>query len=272
MPVRADILGFEQRVTQTVSWRWALAYAASLGFGELEDGLVPGPFCVCLEWPLVGGDERAARCGLSAAERLRNVHVSQDSTFHQPIRPGMRVATTSRIAHARQTSAGAFLLARLESREAENGDLLVTSWSGAVLRGVAFDRPVDAPPPPDAPAMPEAVEPGAETIAIPIARTLPHVYTECARIWNPIHTERAAALAAGLPDIILHGTVTWALAGAVTAGGVGRLRRLSGRFRAPVIPGGMLTVHRRPASGGVGFAATSQSGAVALACGWAGTT
>jgi hypothetical protein len=34
----------------------------------------------------------------------------------------------------------------------------------------------------------------------------------------------------------------------------------------------MLTVHRRPASGGVGFAATSQSGAVALACGWAGTT
>ena len=27
------------------------------------------------------------------------------------------------------------------------------------------------------------------------------MYTECARIWNPIHTDRAVALAAGLPDI-----------------------------------------------------------------------
>jgi len=38
------------------------------------------------------------------------------------------------------------------------------------------------------------------------------VYTECARIWNPIHTDRAVAMDAGLPDIILHGTATLALA------------------------------------------------------------
>lgn len=47
---------------------------------------------------------------------------------------------------------------------------------------------------------------------VPIAPTLAHVYTECARIWNPIHTDRAVALDAGLPDIILHGTATLALA------------------------------------------------------------
>jgi acyl dehydratase len=47
---------------------------------------------------------------------------------------------------------------------------------------------------------------------VPISRTLAHVYTECARIWNPIHTDRAVAHAAGLPDIILHGTATLALA------------------------------------------------------------
>jgi acyl dehydratase len=39
-----------------------------------------------------------------------------------------------------------------------------------------------------------------------------HVYTECARIWNPIHTDAAVARAAGLPGIILHGTATLALA------------------------------------------------------------
>jgi acyl dehydratase len=47
-------------------------------------------------------------------------------------------------------------------------------------------------------------------VAVPA--NLAHVYTECARIWNPIHTDRAVALAAGLPDIILHGTATLALA------------------------------------------------------------
>jgi len=39
-----------------------------------------------------------------------------------------------------------------------------------------------------------------------------HVYTECARIWNPIHTDRRVARSAGLPDILLHGTATLALA------------------------------------------------------------
>jgi acyl dehydratase len=38
------------------------------------------------------------------------------------------------------------------------------------------------------------------------------VYTECARIWNPIHTDIAVARAAGLPGIVLHGTATLALA------------------------------------------------------------
>ena len=282
MPVRADAPGFTQAVTQTVTPRWALAYAASLRFTApacLDDaapgGLaIPGPFCVCLEWALVGGDERAARLGLTAAERRRNVHVSQDSVFHRPVRPGMAVTTTSRIAHARQTSAGAFLLTRLDSRDAATGALLVTSWSGAVLRGVAFDGEVDAAMPSEAPAEPQPLAPGGEREVIATARGLPHVYSECARIWNPIHTERAVALAAGLPDIVLHGTITWALAGqailrARAGGDVTRLRRLSARFRAPVIPGDSFTLHHAAAAEGVRFTALAKGGAVALASGLA---
>jgi acyl dehydratase len=65
------------------------------------------------------------------------------------------------------------------------------------------------------------------------------IYTECARIWNPIHSDRAYAMAAGLPDIILHGTATMALAvsGIVNnciGGDVGRVRRIGGRFSAMV--------------------------------------
>ena len=44
-----------------------------------------------------------------------------------------------------------------------------------------------------------------------MAATAAHVYTECARIWNPIHTDPEYARAAGLPGIILHGTATLAL-------------------------------------------------------------
>lgn len=287
MPVRGDVLGFEQQVTHSVPQRWTLAYAAALGLEGpewLDDAApggapVPGPFCVCLEWALVGSDARAERLGLSLAERRRNVHASQDSTFHLPVRPGMRVTTTSRIAHARATSAGAFLLTRLESREAETGDLLTTSWSGAVLRGVAFDGEVASPLPPDLPPVPEDVAPAALSggrVVVPTHRGMPHVYSECARIWNPIHTERAVALAAGLPDIILHGTITWALAGLAAArasgGNPARLRRLSGRFRAPVIPGDAFTVHHDagPPDAGqrqVRFAAVAQGGATALSSG-----
>jgi acyl dehydratase len=84
-------------------------------------------------------------------------------------------------------------------------------------------------------------------VSIPIAREAPHVYTECADIWNPIHTERQVALAAGLPDIILHGTATWALAAREIVrhrcnGDPLRLRRLHGRFAAMVIPGSDIEV------------------------------
>ena len=50
------------------------------------------------------------------------------------------------------------------------------------------------------------------TAEVPIPATLAHVYTECARIWNPIHTDPAVAREAGLSAILLHGTATLALA------------------------------------------------------------
>ena len=74
-----------------------------------------------------------------------------------------------------------------------------------------------------------------------------HVYTECARIFNPIHTDRAVALAAGLPDIILHGTATLALAVSelikgFADGNPARVKRLGGRFSAMVLMPGMLSL------------------------------
>ncbi len=66
-----------------------------------------------------------------------------------------------------------------------------------------------------------------------------HVYTECARIWNPIHTDLAVARAAGLPGPILHGTATLALAVSrlverELAGETARVRGIAGRFTGMV--------------------------------------
>src|SRR5262249_9422588 len=74
-----------------------------------------------------------------------------------------------------------------------------------------------------------------------------HVYTECARIFNPVHTDAAVAAGAGLPGIILHGTATMAMAvskivGAEAAYRPERVRRVYGRFAAMVRMPSMTTV------------------------------
>ena len=156
---------------------------------------------------------------------------------------------------------------------------MVTSWLDTLYRGAALDGPGGQSA--AAPALPASEEEqGADqitSIAIPVE--MPHVYSECARIWNPIHTERAVARAAGLPDVILHGTATWALAGreivARCAGGdPTRLRRLFGRFRAMVFPGTSIELRHRGAAqrgGGarVWFSVRNAAGEEAIAGGLA---
>jgi acyl dehydratase len=99
---------------------------------------------------------------------------------------------------------------------------------------------------PDLPGMPARTN-GDARYEIPIAKEAAHLYTECARIWNPVHTDRAVALAAGLPDIILHGTATMALAVSkivdqILDGDPTRVTRLGGRFSAMVLMPSTITL------------------------------
>ena len=110
----------------------------------------------------------------------------------------------------------------------------------------------------------------ASVVPIQTEHGLAHRYTECASIWNPIHTERTAARAIGLPDIILHGTCTWALAGqalvrALAGGDPRRLRRLAGRFKGMVFPGERLELdYGREAAGVWQFAVRTPRGELAI--------
>jgi acyl dehydratase len=78
------------------------------------------------------------------------------------------------------------------------------------------------------------------------------VYSEASRIWNPIHTDAAAAVAAGLPAPILHGTCTLAMAtsAALASAGVmdpNLLRRIRARFTGMVpMPSSLFVRVTRP--------------------------
>ena len=82
-----------------------------------------------------------------------------------------------------------------------------------------------------------------------------HVYTEGARIYNPIHTDLAVARSAGLPGLILHGTATLALAVSRViardlSGDPTAVRGVAARFTGMVRMPSRLTVRMRASRGG----------------------
>lgn len=282
MPVRSAALGAElEPSTVAVTPRMTLAYAAGIGDvgpRTFDDAghwplVAPPAFCVRLEWMVLLGS-RGATLGLEEKERLQAVHVEQDSTFHVPIHPGDTLTTRARIVAIRATGAGALVQTRLSTVHARTAAPVVTSWHSVIYRGVAVAGPdgrVEEPP-----SVPEAPAGLPRRASLPLPREAAHVYTECSGIWNPIHSERRVALSVGLPDVILHGTAAWAIAGREAIGSYAegdptRLLRLRARFKAPIVPGGAMELDHGPGTddGQVHFRLTNPQGEVSLDGGFA---
>jgi acyl dehydratase len=276
MPIPAGAAGREAgSAVSEATKRRLMAYAAGIDardacyFDDLA-GIVGHPaFCVSLEWPVVSGVEYLAAIGRTEGTPRGAVHVLQDSRFHRPIRAGDLLRTTARIAQVRQTGAGVLVTSRVETREASGGLPVVTTWTAAMFLRDTLDgaaASLEEPPP----LRNDAGVKASARIAIQTTPGLAHRYSECASIWNPIHAERIAARAIGLPDIILHGTCTWALAGqalihAAAGGDPLRLRRLAGRFKAMVFPGDTLELeYGRDSSGVLQFAVRTPRGELAI--------
>jgi acyl dehydratase len=249
MPLSSDTVGVSgETLRSAIDARWTMAYAAGLGDARRQyldtraraDVLAHPLFPVCFEWPaFLSTRHLPIRDTLSSDERLRGVHASHDLVLHRPLRAGVELETRATISRVEQRPAGAFQVVRLDTRDA-GGAKVCTTWYGSLFRGVAVtggDRALG-----DEPAAPTAIDPEITPRSereIPLAATAAHVYTECARIWNPIHSDAAVAARAGLPGIILHGTATLALAvGAVVdevlAGDPERVERVAARFTAMV--------------------------------------
>jgi acyl dehydratase len=227
----------------TVDARWVMAFNA--GLGERSDEVHP-LFPVCYEWPV--SDAIRALPALKPIAGLL-VHAQHDLVIHRPLEAGETVRCSVRIVAAAPRSPGAFVVYRFAAHDV-GGKLVTVTDFGALYRGVQLDRAageaVKDPQPLDAKLAPVG------EIAIPA--TAAHVYTECARIWNPIHTDVAYARAAGLPDIILHGTATLAYTiSALLKRWPQAVRRVTCRFAGMVLMPSTLSVRAAREGGAIQF-------------------
>lgn len=257
MPLSSTLVGAQgEPVVHEIDARWLMAYAAGLGDTlpcyldtRHPEGIVSHPlFPVCVEWPallVMRGQEVTTL--LTADERLRAVHATHDLIIHRRIKPDDCLTTRATIVGVERRKPGAYQVTRLDTTDA-TGVLVCTTWQGGLYRGVAVDGP-DRPAT-DVPALPRSVDGDTAVraeIPVLISALAAHVYTECARIWNPIHTDTAIAERSGLPGLILHGTATLALAVSrivqVEADDdPRRVRRVVGRFGAMVCMPSAITV------------------------------
>ena len=268
-------------VETEIDARWPMAYAAGLGDTDpayldtlRPGGIVAHPvFPVCYEWPLAV-ESRARQLGEEIA--LRGVHATHDLVLHRRVRPGDRLRTTAAVVAVTPRRAGAYVLTRYTTVDADGAPVSVTDY-GSVYLGVACDPEGALPPVPTASGG-ESERAATWTAEVPIAATLAHVYTECARIWNPIHTDPEMARRAGLSAILLHGTATLALSVSAALareprGAETPVARGVCRFTGMVSLPSRLTVTGRSAHAGdgsvtVGFRATTPDGRAALSDGW----
>lgn len=286
IPIRSAGLGAEfGRYRAEMTRRRVMAYAAGIGEEEalyLDDarpGGVVAPLGITCstDWQIFTAPDWLEAVGRDR-ETLFNhlVHGSQVTEFHRPIRPGDVLEIVGHIVEMRATRAGALVTARIDTSAVAGGEKVATGWFASLYRETPLDGPggaLEAVPE----LRPEAGPPAPATASpLPIPRTQAHVYTECASIWNPIHTERAFALASGLPDIILHGTCTWAktlqlLAGMHRPGAERPFRRFGARFSGYVVPGQIAQVEHAPpdAAGRIAFAVRNAAGQLALSHGLA---
>ena len=219
-----------------------MAYSAALGetdsrYYDTKNGVLAHPlFPVCYEWPLA----QPLR-NLPALRPLfpRLLHAQHDLHIARPLRAGETLRVSARIISIAQRRPGAFVVFRFEARDGA-GELVTVTNFGALYRDVQVES-AQGEGMEDPPAHGVELKPVG---TIPVALTAAHVYTECARIWNPIHTDIAYAHGAGLPGLILHGTATLALSVSRVLHGVdpAQVRRVRCRFAGMVPMPATLTV------------------------------
>jgi acyl dehydratase len=246
-----DVGSYTIATTRVLDSRFTMAYAAAINdttpayFDDLRVGGLRIHPCICFSLQWASRFRPDWKVNLRAAPY--GVHASTDLHIHRPFRPGEAITTQGRMIQKRQIGPGVYHVERYRMT-ASDGALVAELDYNGITRGATLDGPdvvvaVESPRPEFAGA---AGAPRWRT-KVPIGLHAAQQYTECAQIYNPIHTEPSVARAAGLPGIILHGSATKALS--LTAvvnqcfdGDAARITRFSGQLRSMVLMNSVIVV------------------------------
>jgi len=235
-------------VEHGVDERWLLGYAAAVGDLTPElmdltrpDGVVAHPmFVACVEWPLIENGSPGLDIPLDALRK--GLHVTHLIDHSRPIGLGDELTTTVRLAVAEMRSVGPYVESEFRTVDSF-GELRATTRLGMLYPGVDLiggSKPAPRSPPAGAAEL-------KQVAAFEVTLANAPIYTECARIWNPIHTDPRVAKTYGLPGPVLHGTEILAravtvLKNDVVAAKAANVARVDARFGEIVLPGMILTV------------------------------
>lgn len=235
--------------TTLLSARYLMGYAAGIGDANpayyddtAAQGVMAHPgICFSLQWKSRFKPDRVPN--LRAAPF--GVHASTDLRLHRPFCMGDAITTQGGIVAMRKVRPGVFVIDRYSMTDSFGRVVAELDYNG-ITRGATLDCSEESVEHDGAGSLPQptpSVALSAKALwskKVPITTFAAQQYTECAQIYNPIHTEPSVALAAGLPGIILHGSATQSMAlSAVVdrdfAGDARRVTRVCGQLRAMVL-------------------------------------
>ncbi|MBW1811119.1 MAG: hypothetical protein JRJ87_23210 [Deltaproteobacteria bacterium] len=165
-----------------------------------------------ITWPMITSIGEQLADILPAEVMMTMVHASEHIILKRPIRPGNKLRINGRIEAVLAKYAGTLVVVRFEGRNTKDDSAVFTEYTGGMLRGIeCADSGSKADTLPEIPSSQGYLEPLWKS-EIEISPVAAHLYDGCTNIVFPIHTSKAIAKGIGLPDIILQGTATMALA------------------------------------------------------------
>jgi acyl dehydratase len=273
--------------TARIHWRDTMNYAAAIFDGnplyfddEQDGGLVVHPmFSVAVTWPIVEHlPDYLDAAQIPPEVLLTQVHYSEHLIFHRQLRPDEKLTVNGQIVAVLPHRAGTQIVVRFQASDQDQQPVF-TEFNGAILRGVqcrgAGQKAENFPLIPD--DRDDRLLRWQKKITIdPL---LPFIYDGCTNIVFPIHTSKKFAHQVGLPDIIVQGTATLALAvreliKREAASRPLRLKEIYCRFSGMVLPGSDISLQvygalAGPKSGRRYFDVLNQTGEKVLSHGYA---
>jgi acyl dehydratase len=181
------------------------------------------------------------------------IHGEQTFRWHRPFSMETRLQVTGTVSRARERGGVVFVTFGVEASDdagavADGSSLFLVSGDFAPGAG-GSERPEPSPE--------ETGQPGPGEVSA--SRSDLVRYAAATRDWNPIHWDHEAAVAAGLPGVVVHGLLqaAWALTEASRhRPGNAPLASARVRFRSPLLAAVPTSISFEEADGGANVAIT----------------